>query len=799
MKKLTKYLKGSSLLNLLGMTAAFAALYILLVQVYYDLSYNKQIRDVERIYIMATPSWFEQGKYQVNLNRPIQKQILEQAGMVESYGVAYIGGNGKNYTRVGDGEDARTYQIGTSQLTRGALDVFGFHPVVGTFDGMDKEETVAISESAAKLMGVGVGDAIYVGDGKEPMTIVAVYEDMPMNSDLNNIHILFCCYLETDSVENFGQWAFHHFVKLNSPDSKEAFEAHAKKVVVEFWKERMETAPAEAKAGVTQSMVDEQINRCMVTLLPFKDMYYNKDIYQPAGRTGNYTTTITLLVVSVLILAITLINFVNFFFAQVPMRIRGVNTRKILGSSRGALVGSLMLESGVLVAVSLCAAVAVVILFKGSTYANLISCSLAFGDNLPVVGMTIVAALVMTVASSVYPALYTTSFPPALAIKSGFGTTGKGKKLRYTLICLQFVISISFVICAMFIKKQHSFMMNYDMGFNKESLLTGLIGVSTANRDAFSDELLKSPLIKDVAWAAGPLVNPTRMGWGRTFKGEQINLDSYPVSWNFLRFMGIDIVEGRDFTQADEQSEHGVFIFNQMAKEQYGLTLEDKINGHSEATEIAGFCEDFQFRPLQYEINPFAFYVYGKNPWWDLNHMYIRTEPGAPFQQVNETVKETILKFNPASNVSSFTLSFFDQELGQQYEKEQQLTTMVTLFTLLAIIISLMGVLGLVIFETQYRRKEIGVRRVHGSSIIDILLMFNKKFARLLVASFVIGTAISWFIMDYYYSTFAYSTELSWWVFALALLLVSAIVFAVVTFGCLRAATENPVNSLKSE
>ena len=794
-----KLFKGSGILNLLGMTAAFAALYILLVQVYYDLSYNKGIKDAERIYIMATPSWFEQGQYQVNLNRPLQKAILDQAGMVESWGVAYIGGDGKNYTQVGEGDDARKFQIGTSQLTRGALDVFGFKPLVGTFDGMDKEETVAISETAAKVMGIGVGDAIRIGSNKTPKTVVAVYEDMPNNSDLNNIQIFFCNNLETQSIDNFSEWSYNHFVKLNSPDSKEEFEAHAKKTVEEFWRTRMESAPEDVKGSVSQREIDEQISRCIVTLLPFEDMYYNKQIYQPAGRTGNKTTTLTLLAVSILIVVVTLINFVNFFFAQIPMRIRGVNTRKILGSSRGALVGSLMFESGMLVAISLCASLAVVLLFKGSTYANLITCSLAFEDNLPVVGMTIIAALVMTVASSVYPALYITSFPPALAVKGGFGATQKGKALRYALICLQFVISISFVICAMFVKKQHSFMMNYDMGFNKEYLLTASIGVADTERDAFSDELLKSPHIKDVAWAAGPLVNSSRMGWGRTFKGEQINLDSYPVSWNFLRFMGIDVVEGRDFTKADEQCEHGVFIFNQIAKNKYGFTLEDRIQGHSKATEIAGFCEDFQFRPLQYELNPFAFYVFGKNPWWALTHLYIRTEAGAPYKEVEAAVKDVILKFNPGANVNEYKVKFFDEELGRQYRKEKQLTTMVTLFTLLAIIISLMGVFGLVMFETQYRRKEIGVRRVHGSSILDILVMFNKKFAKLLIASFVLAAALSWFVIDYYYSTFAHSAPMSWWVFAVALLLVSAIVFMVVTIGSWRTATENPVNSLRSE
>ena len=799
MKNIFKIFKGSSLLNLLGMTVAFAAMYVLLVQVHYDLGYNRKIKDVERLYILGTPSWFSEGKYQVTLNRPLQIAIMEQASMVESWGVAYIGGDGKNYTRVGEGEEERTYQIGTSQLTRGALDLFGFTPVVGTFNGMDKEETVAISESAAKLMGVGVGDGIFVGKGKEPMTVVAVYEDMPMNSDLNNIHILYCCYLENQSIDNFSEWSYHHFVKLDSPDSKEAFEAHARKVVEGIWGERIASAPESVRNSLDQSEIDDQIDRSTVTLLPVKDMYYNKQIDVPAGRSGNRTTTLTLLAVAILIVVITLINFVNFFFAQIPMRIKGVNTRKILGSSRGALVGRLMVESGILVMVSLCAAVAVVVLFKGSTYANLITCTLAFGENLPVICITIAAALLMTIASSVYPALYITSFSPAFAIKGAFGSTAKGKGLRYTLISLQFVISIAFVICAMFIKMQHSYMMNYDMGFDKEYLLTANVGVATADRESFTDELLKDPDIADVAWAAGPLVSSSRMGWGRTFKGEQINIDSYPVSWNFLKFMGIDIVEGRDFTPADEKSEHGVFIFNQIAKEKYGFTLEDKVNGHSAETEIAGFCEDFQFRPLQYELNPFAFYIFGKNPWWDLTHLYIRTSPGASYQDVQATVNNTILKFNPGANLNRFRLQFFDEELGRQYRKEKDLTTMITLFTLIAIIISLMGVFRLVVFETQYRRKEIGVRRVLGSSVGEILKMFNMRFLKMLAVCFVIAVPISYFIIDFYYSTFAHSSPIYWWVFAAAGAAVALIVAAVVTVTSLRSATENPVESLRSE
>lgn len=546
--------------------------------------------------------------------------------------------------------------------------------------------------------------------------------------------------------------------------------------------------------------MQEYIERCTVTLIPFKDVYFSDNLDNHFGRSGNYTTTLTLLVVAILIVLITMINFINFFFAQVPMRIKGTNTRKILGSSRTKLVGSMMIEACLLVLISLFAAVVIVIFFKSSTFANLISCSLDFQNNIPVIVISVLFAFVMTITSSIYPALYTTSFPPAIAIKGQLGLSSKGEKFRYMLISLQFIISISFIICAICLKNQHSYMMNYDMGFNKEYLLTADVPAgSYAARETISDELMKSPQITDVTWAAGPLVDNSRMSWGRNFKDHSISFDAYPVSWDFLRFMGIEVVEGRDFTQSDEECENGIFIFNQIAKNKFGLTLEDRIQGHREATEIAGFCKEIQFRPLQYELNPFAFYVFGKNPWWQPTHVYLRCAPGSSINDINNALKETVLKFAPDYPVEKLEAKFFDQELGREYYKEENLTTMVQLFTILAIIISLMGVFGLVIFETQYRQKEIGIRRVAGATIGEILLMFNGKFIKLLIVCFAIAAPISWMIVKYYYSSFAHSADISAFTFISAFLLISVIVCTVVTVGSLKASMENPVMSLKSE
>lgn len=795
MRYFLKLFRGAGLLNLFGMTVAFASLYILIVQVNYDLGYNHKIKDVERIYIMSSPSWFEAGKYSVSFNRPIPKAILEQASMVESYGVAYIGDCKTYLINVGEGDNAREYKIGTSQMTRGALDVFGYEPIAGTFDGMDKTASVAISEKAAKLMDVGVGDAIKLGRNMVSYTVTSVYRNMPMNSDLNNIDAIYCNNLERESENSWGEWSYNHFVKLNSSLNKEAFEEHAFKVLTDLVLERVKSAPE--SEILTDEEVRKYINNCKVTLQPVKDMFYNKLIYVPAGRVGNKTTTITLMAVAILIVIITLINFVNFFFAQIPERIRSVNTRKILGSSRTSLIGGFLLESGILVIISLLAAMTVIELFRSSTYANLISCSLAFGDNLFVLMLTFIAAAIMTIASGVYPAVYITSFSPALAIKGVFGITQSGKVLRYSLIGLQFIISLSFVICSLFIKKQHSFMMDYDMGFNKEYLLTTTISINN-NREALSEELLKSPYIKDIAWAAGPLVKATRMAWGRPFKDEIIHFDAYPVSWNFLSFMGIDIIEGRDFLQSDEKGE-GVFIFNQTAKNKFNLTLEDKVSGHRAETEIAGFCEDFQFKPLQYSIAPFAFYIFGKNPWWELSQLYIRVNAGTKMKDVVSFIKETVASVAPEYDVQGINVQFFDEELGRQYTKEKNLSTIITMFTIIAIIISLMGVLGLVIFEARYRRKEIGVRRVHGATVAEILGMFNLKFIKILLVCFVVSAPLSYMLMERYLSTFAYRTSMSFWVFAVSFVLVAAIVTAVVTVCSFKSATENPVDSLRNE
>lgn len=779
----------SGVLNILGMTVAFAALYIILVQVHHDLTYNKEVKDAERIYCVSLPDWYTEGKYMVWLNRPPFEQMITSISEIEAGGTGYLSGQAME-TIVGDGKNPTlsdpSVSIKLSSMNKGTLDVFGFELAEGSWDNYVGVWDYAFSESAARKYGVGVGGHFMVRDWQSgtyhDANVVAIYKDMPVNSDLSSFEAI--CPIGDQSINSWSEWSYPYYFKAKEGVAKDDLEAAACKVMVDLIGGDSD-ASDEEKA--------ETIKRTKVHLIPLTETYFDQTIANRNGASGNKSTTYTLLAIAFLVIIIAFINFVNFFFALVPVRVHSVNTRKVLGASRASLIVDCVMEAVSLIVISLALAAAVVMLFQTST---------AFGTNISVGIFTIILGLFFAVVASLYPAFYITSFSPALALKGSFASSAKGRVFRYLLVGLQFLISISLIICATFVGLQRKYMLSHDMGFDREELITANVNRTVAkSAEALSSKLREDPQIKDISWADGDLVQPSRMGWGRLYKGEQVSFQCYPVAWNFLRFMGIPVVEGRDFTQADEQSENGVFIFNEAAKNKFGFTLNEKMPGHMDEgdAEVVGFCRDFNFTSLKNDVSPLALYIFGKHPWRPLSTLLVRTEKNADIPAIMKKIATTVSEIDPTVNPDDVDVQLFDKKLQGQYQTEANFSRLITLFTLLAIIISLMGVFGLVMFETEYRRKEIGVRRVNGATIGEILKMFNIEFARIVLVCFVIATPLSWLIVNRYLSGFAYRVPIHVWVFLLALLAVLLITALVVTGRCYRAATENPSVTLKKE
>ena len=605
-------------------------------------------------------------------------------------------------------------------------------------------------------------------------TIGAVYKDFPENTQLRNV-----VYTAIDpdyNINNFSSSNWVCYLLLDNPamadEVADNFNRHFdfKKIYHE----------------------GEQIR-----LVPLTDIYYMNET-QDGGtfRSGNKEVTALLFGIALLIVIVAAINFTNFSTSLTPLRIKSINTQKVLGSSDTLLRRSLLIEAAL---ISFMAWLVSLVIVWGLDWAEalpFIEADLSLVSNLPIVFLCGIVALVIGWLAGIYPAYYITSFPPALVLKGSFGLSPSGRKLRTTLICVQFVVSIVLIIGACFVQIQNSYMRNFSLGFDKDQVAIVELNETMYNKhhDTYVNRLKENPGIEDVAFAMEKVGSKDGYNTnGGNYKGKDFQYFIIIASSNFLRVMGIPVIEGRDFSKADELSDHVSYIFNRTAMEGLDMQVGDAFDSYSSG-HLVGFSDDVKFTSLRGGEDNIAFLV--GNFGYSLPISYIRLKAGSDIHAVVGHIQETMRELDP---FYPFNIEFYDEIFNHLYRKEENLRSLVTVFSLLAIIISLVGVFGLVVFETQYRRKEIGIRKVHGATVGEILLMFNKAYLRIVGICFVIAAPIAWQGVRMWLEGFAYKTPIHGWVFLIALLIVTVITLLTVSFQNWKAANENPVNSIKSE
>ncbi|MBR6632578.1 MAG: ABC transporter permease, partial [Alistipes sp.] len=753
---------ASSLLNIVGMAVAFAAVYLIAVQVKFDLSYNRVIKNSERIYRLEYPSWSGDGTWDCNWNRQLPDEMSAACPEIVTAGSMDMVFNSQYQDEYSVKRNSTienfTIKIAGAELE--ALAVFPFEFIEGGID--DEFKTyygMIISETVAKRYNLKVGDRINYGRGavnQAQRTISGIYRDFPKPSTMamGEGYIL----MPEAGPQDASNWNTTYYVLLHEDASPTKVAAKMKETLVDYCRKR----------GLSDEDIAKEIDLVAPRLTPIADLYFADDT-EAEYYHGSRTTTYTLIAIAVLILVISFINFVNFFFALIPSRIRAVNNYKIFGAPTAKLRLNFLFETVGLILVSLFGAAVIVVLFADTPLKEYISTSVAINENWSLAGAIALGVILLGVVVSLYPAWYITKFSPAFVIKGDFSASKSGRILRYTLVGVQYTISIALIICSFFIYRQHQYMLSRDMGFDKENLLVATIPYEAVNgawsfesdytkRDALMDKLYQNPQIKAIAWGRGEFTN-SRMQWTRPIEnGESEVFNVYAVSWNFLDVMGIQIVDGRNFTTTDEQSETGALIFNQTAAKNLNIDTETSILGHIDGklTPVVGICEDFDFQSAQYNISPYAFLVFGKYA-WDLPRIaYIRTVAGADIAKVKDFIVDTVMELEPNIDPEKINVKFFDNELEMVYQREDKLSTLVTLFSFLSIVISIIGVFGLVLFETQYRRREIGIRRVHGASVGGILQMFNRKYLYIVAACSAVAIPVSYYIISRWMEQYVY-------------------------------------------
>ncbi|WP_455627941.1 ABC transporter permease [Parabacteroides chinchillae] len=777
--------KMAMLLNVFGLSIAYAAFMIIMMQVSYDNHFDSCQPNAASIFRMDRSGW---GGSSAVSSRPLERTARELSPHIK-YGVVLSSWGNNTFFSVEHNGEKANYKEQFKAATLDLPHVFDFDFTEGDANALSAPNSVIIPESfARKYFGnePALGKALLNPDnGETYRTIGGVYKDFPRNSSLTNI-----IYERMSDSENYDQWGnqnYQIFYRLDDPANVDITKSNIKKNIT-----------AE-RVFNTEDDLQWDKNGVDLTFTPLSELHFlGKVDYDPFPKASRQTI-IVLISIALVILIIAGINFTNFSTALTPMRIKSINTQKVLGSPDTLLRGSLLLEAIGISLLSYLLSLGLLHIANITTVASLVEVDLSFAQQpFIIAGMAGVAVLVGLLAG-LYPSYYITSFPPALVLKGSFGLSPKGRHLRSALVSVQFIASFALIIGSLFMYLQNYYMQHTPLGYDKDEMIVVHINQKINDRrDAFVSQLKTFSGISDATYAHSLLASgDTYMGWGFKMNNKNINFQCIPVSSSFLRVMGIDVLEGRDFRPEDDIN-GGYYIFNRKAVEQYDIKLGDKINGD----EVIGFVPNIKFASLRTEVSPMAFYIWGKSMWRDANVpvffsvAYVKVKAGSDLRAAMEHVRSTLKKFDPAY---PFDVKFYDEVLQSTYEKEQKISSLITLFSLIAVFISIVGVFGLVVFDSEYRRKEIGVRKVLGSTTGQILIMFNKTYLRILVICFVLAAPIAAYAISGWLENFAYRIPMYWWVYAIAFVLILIITVATVTFQNWHAANSNPVNSIKSE
>ena len=782
----------ATLLNLLGLGVAVATFYLFMTQVIYNRTYNHNIHDHEHMYRLEIYGGLFGEDWGCNICRPFVTLLKEIPQVKDAtYISPYIN---KTDVKVGN----RTINVPLINMGKPGIEFFTGKLLSGSSKTCGDGHNVIVSRSTAEKM-FGTANAAGKtfegenGDGsKNTVTVVGVSEDMPDNCTLPNG--VYVC--ENESVMNEqSEWSFNVYLILDKGANPKKVERATK---LAFMK-------ANGVSEKDEKKFDKEVNM-KIRITPVDDIYFSG--VGPKDR-GNRNLVGVLTVASVFVLFIAMLNLLNFSLSEIPMRMRGINTRRVMGASIGSLRLKMIMENVMFAFVALLIGILLIVAFqRNESCMKLVSGDIHFASHMVLAAIMAVSALVVGALSAVVPAFYSTSFTPAMVLKGSFGLSPRGRRLRMAIMAVQFCLAFALTIYIGVMSSQSSYIFNSDYGFNKnEVFYTGLSAEAQTKKDAVRAELKKLPFVESVGFAQNAIgTSDGYMGWGRGDDEHHMVLQVLPCDYEYLRTMQLKITEGRDFRESDMKT--GAYVLNKTAMAQYKwLVVGDSIGrqnggwGSQSNYNIVGVCNNFKLKSMRCDNSnvAVAFVIFGPDmaEWGDrCGQVFVRVAKNQDKIEAKRRIAEVL---NRLDGSQKYEMWFLDDDLQQTYVEEFRFISQVKLFAIICIIITIIGVFSLTMFETEYRRKEIAIRKVMGSSVGSVVRLFAMRYALPLVVAFVVAAPVGWWLSNSWLQSFAEHTPIHWWLFPLAFVLVSAVVVITVIIQSWRVATANPVESIKTE
>ncbi|MDR1200472.1 MAG: ABC transporter permease [Tannerellaceae bacterium] len=765
--------KMATLLNIIGLSISFAAFMIIFMQLNYDWNFDKFHKDADCIYRVELT---REGEAQTVICRPYAELFIHSSPHIKA---GTLTDPWKAFMIVSIDENGvrNSYKEKALKVYPEYTDVFEFNMYEGQSNAMHEPNTVLIPLSIAHKW---YGNQSAIGKQLKTLqadyTVGGVYYDFPDNTIVSNA--IYYPMSKEENINSWGNFNYGLYIRTDSPQNSE--------LLVENFKKNFDVS--------VLSDNNRWASELNIRLTPLTEIHFTTDTVYDNTPKASKQTLLVLFAIAFIILIIAGINFTNFSTALTPMRIKGINTQKILGADERALRFSLLMEAVSISFISFILSLGLVYIFSITPMSGFVNADISLTAHPVLVSVTALISILTGFLAGAYPSYYTTSFSPALVLKGSFGLSPKGRQLRNMLISIQFIASFALIIGAIFMYLQNYYMQNTPLGYDKDELIvTDINNTIQDKKESLVNQLKSFSGIEDVTFAEALLSSSDQyMGWGRQFRDGDINFQCLPVDVSFLKVMGVEIEEGRNFREGDEKTRQGVYIFNQKARNDYKMALGDRID----SAEIIGFMPNVKFASFRTEVVPMAFFVWGTQNWGNKSrYAYIKVKGGTNMQVAMLHIRETLRSFD---SEYPFDTRFFNEVMNQLYDKELKVSSLITLFSLIAVFISIVGVFGLVVFESEYRKKEIGLRKILGSSTNEIILMFNKIYIRILCICFIVAAPIAYYAIVKWLENFAYKTPIYWWVFIVSFILIAIVTSITVTFQNWKAANANPVESIKA-
>jgi putative ABC transport system permease protein len=614
-----------------------------------------------------------------------------------------------------------------------------------------------------------LGKVFYMPPANIPFIVAAVCKDFPDNCSLRN-----GIYMSREHDRD-NETSYTTFIEI-APGEKDkllkAFNNNDEKI-----------------------STDEDESQWLTELTALPDIH----LRFPAKGKGSLSATLSLLAIGVLLILVAYINFINFAMSMAPIRLKSFNIRRILGESPAVLKLSVVMEAVFLSFIAFLLSILLIHYFNGGVIKEFFLADLSLSKNNGLLVTVGLASLLMGFIAGVYPSFYSTTFKPAMVINASCTSSPGSRRLRSVLIVVQFITVIFLIIVSGFIRIQHDYLQNKSWGITKENVIYFWIGPLGENLKTFEDELRRNPDIYNIAYS-GNIPGNVGMAWTRPLENKFIYATIWPVSSEFLRLFGVEVLEGRNFEKEDDEGSEKM-IFNQtfvkayefediIGKQISGLILNEESN---DMAEIVGIAEDINFESLREPIKPMAFITGKKYAGW-MHQMFVRIN-GQNTAKTLDDIRNTWQKFTG----EGVYINFLEETHRHLYKQENDLAKLISIFGLLTIVVAIMGVYGMILFNAKSKRKLIALHKVNGASKIDVILLLNHGFLIQFVVAYIIAVPVAYIVVSRWLENFAYQTPIHWWVFVAGGLLVFLITVFTVSWQSYRAASINPIEAIKSE